>query len=75
MDRWIISDIIYIMIMTCMTEGVKLGQKGLWHGMGAHGAFPWQGTRFYNAWARLGLKPMLVECIMTSSACMMTHNV
>ncbi len=52
-------------VMTCMIEGVELGQKGLWHGMGALGALPWQGTRFYNAWARFVLKPILVACMMT----------
>jgi hypothetical protein len=54
-------------VVTCMTEGVELGQKGLWHEMGALGALPWQGTCFYDAWARFGLKPVLV-------AYMMTHN-
>jgi hypothetical protein len=40
-------------VMTCMTEGVELGRKGLWHGMGALGALPWQGTRFFNTWGTL----------------------
>ncbi len=48
-------------VMICMTEGIELGKTGLWHDM------VWQGTRFYDAWARSGLKPMIV-------ACMMTHN-
>ena len=42
--------------------------------MGALKALPWQGTCYYDAWACFGHESMLITCMMTSSGCMMSHN-